>query len=140
MLKKLTIFASNLSGISSTNKTKILPVGKGGLNIVHFTILDKSLKAAWVKSLHETDGSKWCSVFPSIVSQYGGRFIFESNSDTHDLNLTTHMLRFYRNILTVWQKLHSKDPSTIMEYQHETIWNNRFVGIDGKPVFYASWY
>ena len=27
-----------------------------------------------------------------------------------------------------------------MDYQHETIWNNRFIRIDGKPVFYASWY
>ena len=27
-----------------------------------------------------------------------------------------------------------------MEYQNETIWNNRFIRIDGKPVFYVSWY
>ena len=27
-----------------------------------------------------------------------------------------------------------------MEYLHETIWNNRFIRIDGKPVFYSSWY
>ena len=27
-----------------------------------------------------------------------------------------------------------------MEYLHETIWNNRFIRVDGKPVFYTSWY
>ena len=70
----------------------------------------------------------------------GGRFIFECNFDTHDLKLTTHVPRVYRDILTVWQELHSKNPSTIMEYQNETIWNNRFIRIDGKPVFYASRY
>ena len=59
---------------------------------------------------------------------------------THDLNLTTHVPRFYRDILTVWRELHAKNLSTIMEYQHETIWNNRFIRIDGKPVFYTSWY
>ena len=121
-------------------QTIILPVDKGGLNVVDFTILDKSLKAAWVKRLQEADGSKWCSVFASVISQYGGRFIFECNFDTQDLNLTTHVPRFYRDILTVWQELHSKNPSTIMEYQNETIWNNRFIRIDGKPVFYVSWY
>ena len=64
---------------------------KGGLNMVDFTILDKSLKATWVKHLQETDGSKWCSVFSSVISQYGGRFIFECNFDTQDFNLTTHV-------------------------------------------------
>ena len=53
-------------------QTIILPVDKGGLNMVDFTILDKSLKAAWVKCLQEADGSKWCSVFSLVISQYGG--------------------------------------------------------------------
>ena len=92
--------------------------------MVDFTILEKSLKAAWVKRLHEADVSKWCYVFSSVISQYGGRFIFECNFDTHDLSLITHVPRFYRDTLTVWQELHSKNPSTIMDYQHETIWNN----------------
>ena len=88
----------------------VLPVDKGGLNMVDFTILDKSLKAAWVKRFYEADGSKWCSAFSSASAQHGGRFIFESNFDTHDLNLTSHVPSFYRDILTVWQELHSKNP------------------------------
>ena len=76
------------------SQTVIFPVDKGGLNMVDFTILDKSLKAAWVKRLHEADCSKWCSLFSSVISQYGGRFIFECNFDTHDLNLTTQVSRF----------------------------------------------
>ena len=121
-------------------QTIVLPVDKGGLNMVDFTILDKSLKDAWVKRFCEADGSKWCSVFSSVIAQYGGRFIFECNFDIRDLNLTSRVPSFYRDILTVWQELHSKNPSTTMEYPHETIWNNRFIRIDGKPVFYSSWY
>jgi len=34
----------------------------------------------------------------------------------------------------------SKNPSTGDDYQHEIIWNNRFIRIDGKPVFYSSLY
>ena len=121
-------------------QTIVLPVDKGGLNMVDFTILDKSLKAAWVKRFCEADGSKRCSVFSSVIAQYGGRFIFECNFDIRDLNLASRVPSFYRDILTVWQELHSKNPSTTMEYLHETIWNNRFIRIDGKPVFYSSWY
>jgi len=42
--------------------------------------------------------------------------------------------------LPVWQELHSKNPSTGDDYQHEIIWKNRFIRINGKPVFYSSWY
>ena len=52
-------------------QTIVLPVDKGGLNMVDFTILVKSLKVAWVKRLCEDDGSKWCSVFSCIIAQYG---------------------------------------------------------------------
>jgi len=45
-----------------------------------------------------------------------------------------------RLILTVWQKLHSDNPSTGNDYQLEIIWNNRFIRIAGKPVLYSSWY
>ena len=109
--------------------------------MVDFTILDKALKAAWVKRLCEADGSKWSSVFSSVTAQYGGRFIFECNFDTRDLNLTSCVPSIYGDILTVWQELYySKNPSTTMEYLNETIWNKRFIRIDGKPVFYSSWY
>ena len=107
------------------HQTIVLPVDKGGLNMVDFTIVDKSLKAAWVKGFCESRR---------------GHFIFECNFDTCDLNLTSRVPSFYRDILTVWQELHSKNPSTTMEYLHETIWNNHFITIDGKPVFYLSWY
>ena len=63
-------------------QTIVLPVDKGGLNMVDFTILLKSLKAAWVKRFCKADGSKLCSVFSSIIAQYGGQFIFECNFDT----------------------------------------------------------
>ena len=126
--KKLMIFALNSSGTYKVKRlTIVLPVDKGGLNMIDFPIVDKSLKAAWVKCFYEVDGSKWCSVFASVTAQYGGRFIFECNYDTRDLNLTSCVPSFYRDILTVSQELRSMNPSTTVEYLHETIWNNRFI-------------
>ena len=39
--------------------------------MVDFSIVDKSLKAAWVKRFYEADDSKWCSVFAPVTAQYG---------------------------------------------------------------------
>ena len=82
------------------------------------------------------------SLFSSVTFQYGGRAtgIFDCNFDTRDLNFASHVPKFYRDILTVWQELHSKNPSTVKDYQNETVWKNRFIRIDGKSVFYASWW
>ena len=66
--------------------------------MVDLTILDKSLKAAWVKRFCEADGSKWYSVFSSVIAQYGGRFIFECNFDTSDLNLTSRVCQAFTEI------------------------------------------
>ena len=47
------------------SETIILPVDKGGLNMVDFTIMNESLRAAWVKRFYEADGSKRCSALTS---------------------------------------------------------------------------
>lgn len=69
-------FIWNFKPARVKRQTIVLPVDKGSLNMVDFTILDKSLKAAWIKRLCEANGSKWCSVFSAVTAQYGGRFIF----------------------------------------------------------------
>ena len=120
--------------------TFIGPIEKGGLNMVDFTMIDKSLKAAWVKRLYEAGDTKWCSLFSLATSQYGGSFLLECNFNAPDLNFASYVPSFYKEILTVWQELHSKDPSSAKEYENEIIWNNRFIKIDGKSVFYPSWH
>ena len=68
--------------------------------MVDFTILLKSLKAALVKRFCEADGGKWCSVFSSIIAQYGGQFIFECSFDTRDLNLTSRVPSSFKKTLS----------------------------------------
>ena len=108
--------------------------------MVDFTMMDKSLKAAWVKRLYEAGDSKWCSLFSLATSQYGGSFLLECNFSAPDLIFAPYVPSFYKEILTVWQELHSKDPSSAKEYENEIIWNNRFIKIGGKSVFYPSWH
>ena len=121
--------------------TIIGPLDKGGLNMIDFKMIDKALKAAWVKRLYDaTPNSKWCSLFSSEMSRYGGPFLFECNFNARDLNIAAHIPSFYEDVLNAWQELHSKNPSHTIKYMNEIVWNNRFIKIDKKPVFYSSWY
>ena len=108
--------------------------------MVDFVMMDKSLKAAWAKRLCEAGDSKWCAAFSLATTHLGGTFLFECNFDIHDLNLSSELPSFYKEILSAWQEIQSTDPSSADEYGNEIIWNNRFIRIDGKPIFFLSWY
>ena len=105
--------------------------------MIDFKMIDKAVKAAWVKRLYDaTSNSKWCSLFSSEMSRYGGPFLFECNFNAQDLNIAAHVPSFYKDVLNAWQELRSKNPSHTIEYMNEIIWNNRCIKIDKKPVFY----
>ena len=72
------------------------------------------------------------------MSRYGGAFLFECNFNAQDLNIAGHVPSFYKDVLNAWQEVHSKNPSNTIKYVNDMIWNNRFIKIDKKPVFYSS--
>jgi len=43
-------------------------------------------------------------------------------------------------VLNAWQKIVGPTPDSKNEAENEIIWNNKFVTIAGKSVFYRSWY
>ena len=92
-------FIWNLKPDKVKRNTLIGPLEKGGLNMVDFTMMDKSLKAAWVKRLYEAGDSKWCSLFSSATSQCGGSFLLECNFNALDLNFASYVPSFYKEIL-----------------------------------------
>jgi len=46
---------------------------------------------------------------------------------------------FYKNVLAVWQELNSRDPIDAKEIQQEILWNNRFILIGAKSIYYKTW-
>ena len=97
----------------------------------NFADVEKSLKAAWVNRYCSSDGHYWCAILDR------GSFLSQCNYDLKFLDLEGFPL-FDRNILTVWQSLHSKVPLRANEIKEEILWNNRFIKIGGKTVFYKA--
>ena len=73
-------------------------------------------------------------MFDILLEKFGGSFLFQCNYDLKFLDLEGLPL-FYRNILTVWQIVHSKVPLSVNEIKEEILWNNRFIKMGGKTVF-----
>ena len=112
-------------------KTLIGPVCKGGLNMINFEDVVKSLKFTWVNRCCESTGSHWCARLDSLLSKVRGAFLFQCNFDLKLLNLN-NLPPFYKNILKVWQELNFKEPLNANEFKQEFLWNNRFIKTNGN--------
>ena len=52
---------------------------EGGLGMPDFDIINKSLKAAWVKRLSAPDCARWKSLPLDYLRDIGGKLIFDCN-------------------------------------------------------------
>jgi hypothetical protein len=114
------------------------PICKGGLSMVNFVDVVKSLNIAWVNRYWKATDSDWCALLASILCPVGGAFLFQCNYELKLLDLK-NLPAFYKNVLAVWQELNSKDPIDAKEIQHEILWNNRFIRINGMSMYYKTW-
>ena len=48
--------------------------------------------------------------------------------------------RFYKNIIAHWQKIALTDPQNKSEVLEQVIWNNRFLIVNKKSVYFPHWH
>lgn len=113
---------------------------KRGLRYARFDIINKSLKAAWAKRLSAPDCAMWKSLPLEYLRDIGGKLIFDCNFSPKTLSHLSGLPLFYKDVLDAWQRIVAHTPLSKNDVENEVIWNNRFVTIAGKSVFYWSWY
>ena len=67
-------FIWNFKPVKIKRHTLIALPDKGGRSMCDFTLMDKALKAAWVKRLCLARDSKWCAAFSSATIHLVGPF------------------------------------------------------------------
>ena len=113
---------------------------EGGLNMTDFTVFDKALKLCWVKRLCSTDDAPWKAIPNSLLSSVGGTQIFHCNYDAKCINLDKSLPKFYTDVMFYWQELVNTVPKTKSDVLNQIIWNNRYIKINKKSVFFKDWY
>ena len=73
-----------------------------------------------------------------MLQKVGGAFLFQCNYELKLLDLK-NVHAIYKYVLVVWQELNSRDPIDAKEIQQEILWNNRFITISGKSIYYKTW-
>ena len=82
----------------------------------------------------------WKSLPLEYLRDIGGKLIFDCNFSLKTLPHLSGLPVFYKDVLDAWQRIVAHTPLSKNDVENEVIWNNQFVTIAGKSVFYRSWY
>ena len=85
---------------------------EGGLNMFDFTLFDNALKIVWVKRLCANDERPRKFIPLSLLSNVGGSLLFLCNYDIQYLPLNENLPKFYRDIISHWQRINNTNPKT----------------------------
>jgi len=109
----------------------------GGLKMFNLKARVQAQNVLWVKRFFEPYDAGWKEVLKFYLNKRGGSQMFISNMDLSKVPIT--LPPFYHQVFALWSGINSKQPITPEEIQNQMIWNNRFILIGQKSVFYSMW-
>ena len=107
----------------------------GRLNMPDFKIINKSLKAGWVKWFLNPQMQSWKKIPFNLLQHVGGPLLFECNFSIKTLPELSFLPLLYCDVLNVWEEIIKHTPTTKKEIENEILWNNHFITIGANPFF-----
>ena len=99
------------------HSTMIGKIKDGGLNMPDFKIINKSLKAGWVKRFLIPQTQSWKKIPFDLLQHIGGPLLFECNFSTKTLPELSFLPLFYRDVLNAWEEIIKHTPTTKEEIE-----------------------
>ena len=97
-----------------------------------FDIIDKSLKAGWVKRFLDPQAQSWKTIPFSLLDSVGGPLLFKCNFSLRPLPEFPPLPVFYRDVLSAWESISKHKARTKNEIENE------ICGINMKSLSAAS--
>ena len=101
-----------------------------------------SFRLRWLgRLINDTDGS-WKKVGQYWFNKLGGlKLLLNCNFDVGNFKFFSDKLPlFYIEILKAWYFLRQKENINDVNLDKQLLWYNKYVTIDGMPLFYKDWY
>ena len=112
-------------------------IKNGGLNIINLEWMIDALKINWINRLQEENSliRKLLDTMLGTVS-----FLDLCRGEITD-DIIEKLPAFYVDILKSLKKIMKYSiPESAEEIQYEMLWFNTYINVNGKPLFYESWY
>ena len=94
------------------------------------------MKITWINKLIYKDNN-FTNIAEVCTKVKNFETFFKYKNDVKYLH--DDMPLFYRQVLQSWYELFCIQPKSKAEILDETLWNNRFILADDRPIFYESW-
>ena len=113
---------------------------QGELKMTDFNIMNKALKVAWIPRIKSENQASW-KIIPeaTLEKHWGLSFLINCNYDIDTLQVG-NLPSLYLDVLKQWQITKDCMRRETVCVHEEIIWNNRKILINGKPLFYKSWF
>ena len=99
-----------------------------------------SLKCSWVKQLFTENFHEWKTIPLQYINKlFGKTFKFHYNLDIRKSTLS-YFPSFYKDILKLWNKYYSNQPSLPSTFVSQCLCFNVFIKIDNKVVFHRKFF
>ena len=113
----------------------------GGLKMMHIQSFCQALKVSWVKRLLDEEGTgvkKWKLFANFFLNKCGGNLIFKGNFRAQDCTSLTSNI-FWVDVLKAWSHYKYYNPVRYKDMTSQFLWNNSFIKIADRIVFYKRW-
>ena len=107
----------------------------GGLRVLDFETLVKSVRLSWFRRLFACENAGWKCYLTHLLKPFGGLFLLQCDYDPKDYNISN---QFYAELIQFWAEF--RTVFSDKDNKSSIIWSNKNIRIDGKPVFYKKIY
>ena len=115
---------------------------EGGMKDIDIEAKLESLQIQWVKRLTNNNSHSWKIIPNVLLKDMEGVSLFHSNlalSDACKLKIDNYP-EFYKSIVDLWIKISATDPQSEHDIVSQTLWNNKYILIKRKPIFFLGFY
>ena len=99
----------------------------------HIETLIKTQRIMCMKKYLDSHYSTWKIFLDSYLADFGGSFLIKCNYDVRFPPKT--LPKFYKECLSEWADYKKSPVVTLPDVLKEIVWNNKFMCINGKPLF-----
>jgi hypothetical protein len=127
------------SKINKIAKSTIIQnIEDGGLKMIEIFSKVKALKLTWIKRAILSPQSTWTLIINDLINEVPFEYLIRSKSQNQTIQ--SRLPTFYKNILKDWSDLNDSEPQHARDILRETLWLNKFITVDRKPIYWKEWY
>ena len=106
----------------------------GGAGLINLKRKEEAIKLSWIKKIKTN--LEFQELTDQALDSKIGSLIWEANMKVQDVERHIEIDSFWRDVMIVWSRYYSREPSSLEEVRDQILWYNSYIKIDKEIVFH----